>query len=67
MSKNLLIKNSISKNYFKNNLYLGDKIRLNKIIKNIFNRLDDNKNNLHILSKKLDLQLNQRILKKFSK
>ena len=67
MSKNLLIKNSISKNYFKNNLYLGDKIRLNKIIKNIFNRLDDNKNNLHILSKKLDLQLNQRTLKKFSK
>ena len=67
MTKNLLIKNSISKNYFKNNLYLGDKIRLNKIIKNIFNRLDDNKNNLHILSKKLDLQLNQRTLKKFSK
>jgi len=64
--KNLLLKNNINKNYFKHNLYLKDKIKLNKIIKNIFNSLDGKKDTLHILSKKLKLNLNKSELKKFN-
>ena len=65
MSKNLLLKNNITKNYFKNNLYSKDKIKLNKIIKNIFTSLDSKKNTIHILSKKFDIKLKQAKLKKF--
>ena len=66
MSKNILLKNSINKNYFKNNLYLKDKIKLNKIIKNIFSTLDNKKDTLHILSKKFELNFNRTELKKFN-
>ena len=66
MSKNILLKNSINKDYFKNNLYLKDKIKLKKIIKNIFNSLDNKKDTLHILSKKLELNFNKSELKKFN-
>ena len=66
MSKNIFLKNSIYKEYFKKNLYLKDKIKLNKIIKNIFNSLDGKKDTLHILSKKLKLNLNKSELKKFN-
>jgi len=66
VSKNILLKNSINKNYFKNNLYLKDKIKLNKIIKNIFSTLDNKKDTLHILSKKFELNFNRTELKKFN-
>jgi len=65
VSKNLLLKNNINTNYFKNNLYSKDKIQLNKIIKNIFTSLDNKKNTIHILSKKFDINLKQAKLKKF--
>ena len=65
--KNLLLKNNINKNYFKNNLYFKDKIKINKIIKNIYNRLDDKKDTFHPLSKKFDLNFNKSNFEKFRK
>jgi len=66
-TKNLLLKNNINKNYFKNNLYLKDKIKLNKIIKNVYSSLDNKKDTFHILSKKFDISFNKSDLKKFNK
>ena len=65
--KNLVIKNSINKKYYKINLLLKDKIRLNKIIKNIYNNLDREKNTFHILSKKFILNFNKTKFAKFKK
>ena len=65
--KNLLLENNINKNYFKNNLYFKDKIKINKIIKNIYNRLDDKKDTFHPLSKKFDLNFNKSNFEKFKK
>ncbi len=65
MNRNILIKNNISKNYFNNNLYINDKKKIIKVIKNIFLNLDRKKNTLHVLSKKFDLNLSYSKLKKF--
>ena len=65
MNRNILIKNNISKNYFNNNLYINDKKKIIKVIKNIFLNLDRKKNTLHVLSKKFDLNLSYSKLKKY--
>jgi len=65
VNRNILIKNNISKNYFNNNLYINDKKKIIKVIKNIFLNLDRKKNTLHVLSKKFDLNLSYSKLKKF--
>ena len=65
MNRNILTKNNISKNYFNNNLYINDKKKIIKVIKNIFLNLDRKKNTLHVLSKKFDLNLSYSKLKKF--
>ena len=65
MNRNILVKNSISKNYFNNNLYVNDKKKIIKVVKNIFLNLDRKKNTLHVLSKKFDLNLSYSKLKKF--
>ena len=65
MNRNILVKNSISKNYFNNNSYVNDKKKIIKVVKNIFLNLDRKKNTLHVLSKKFDLNLSYSKLKKF--
>ena len=67
MKKNFVIKNNINKKYFKNSLYLKDKKKLNKIIKNILNNIDNKENTLNILGKKIILDINRSNLKKFTK
>ena len=67
MKKNFVIKNNINKKYFKNSLYLKDKKKLNKIIKNILNNIDNKENTLNILGKKVILDINRSNLKKFTK
>ena len=64
---NFLLENNINKNYFKNNLYLKDKIKLKKIISDIYNNLDNRKDTCHSLSKKFNLDFNKSKLKKFLK
>ena len=65
--ENLSITNNIKKNYFKSNLYSRDKIRLKKIIKYIYNNIDNKKDTFHILSKKFILNFNEQNFKKFKK
>ena len=65
--KDLFLENSINKTYFKNKLYLKDKLRLEKIIKDIYDNLDSEKNTFHSLSKKFILDFNKINLKKFLK
>jgi glucose-6-phosphate isomerase len=67
VKKNFVIKNNINKKYFKNSLYLKDKKKLNKIIKNILNNIDNKENTLNILGKKVILDINRSNLKKFTK
>jgi len=67
VKKNFVIKNNINKKYFKNSLYLKDKKKLNKIIKNILNNIDNKENTLNILGKKIILDINRSNLKKFTK
>ena len=65
--KNLILENNITKNYFKNNLYKKDKIKLNKLLKDIYNNLDNRKDTFHFLSRKFILKVNKDTLKKFEK
>ena len=65
--KDLFLENNINKTYFKNKLYLKDKLRLEKIIKDIYDNLDSEKNTFHSLSKKFILDFNKINLKKFLK
>ena len=65
--KNFIIKNNINKNYYKNNLYLRDKIKLNKVVKKIYKDLDNKKDTFHILSKKFILNFNKSNFLKFKK
>jgi len=51
----------------KNNFYIKDKTRINKIIKEIYNNLDSKKDTFHVLSKKFTLDFNKQTLKKFIK
>ena len=67
MSKNINLKNSIRPRYFKKNLLSKDKIRLNKIINNIFTSLDYKKDALHLFSKKFNFNFNYSKLVKFDK
>ena len=66
-NKNLILENNITKNYFKNNLYKKDKIKLNKFLKDIYNNLDNKKDTFHFLSKKFILKVDKDTLKKFEK
>ena len=65
--KSFLLKNSIHKKYFNNNLYLKDKKKLNKIIKHTYDNLDEIKDTFHVLSKKFILDFNKANLNKFNK
>ena len=67
MSKNINFKNNIGSRYFEKNLYSKDKIKLNKIINDIFISLDEKKNNFHLFSKKFNFNFNHSDLKKFNK
>ena len=67
MSKNIKLKNSIRPGYFKKNLFSRDKIRLNKIINNIFTSLDYKKDAFHLFSKKFNFNFNYSKLVKFDK
>ena len=65
--KNFTIENNINKNYYKNNFYLRDKIKLDKVVKKICNNLDNKKDTFHILSKKFILNLDKTNLLNFKK
>jgi glucose-6-phosphate isomerase len=65
--KNFTLENNINKNYFKNNSYLKDKIRINKIIKKTYENIDDEKNNFHVLSKKFIFDFDKNNFKNFTK
>ena len=64
---NLSLKNNINQKYFVKNLYQIDKIKLNKIIKNIYNNLNDKKDTFHTLSRKFTINFKKSSLKKFTK
>jgi glucose-6-phosphate isomerase len=65
--KNFTLENNINKNYFKNNLYLKDKIRINEIIKKTYEKIDDEKNTFHVLSKKFNFAFDKYSFKNFIK
>ena len=65
--KNILLENNINKNYFNNSLYAKDKKKINEIIKNIYNNLDNKKDTFHVLSEKFNFDFNRSNLKKFEK
>ena len=63
----LSLENCIGKTHLKKNLHSKDRVKLNKIIKSIYNNLDSKKNAFHFLSKNFFLDLNKHNLKKFIK
>ena len=65
--KNFTLENNINKNYFENNLYLKDKIRINETIKKTYEKIDDEKNTFHVLSKKFNFAFNKYSFKNFIK
>ena len=65
--QNFSIENNINKKYYKNNLFLRDKVKLNKVVRNICNNLDNKKDTFHILSKKFILNFDKSDLTKFKK
>ena len=65
--KSFSIENNINKKYYKNNLFLRDKVKLNKVVRNICNNLDNKKDTFHILSKKFILNFDKSDLTKFKK
>ena len=67
MSKNIYLKNSIGTSFFKKDLYLKDKIKLNKIIDNIFSLLNSKEDVFHSLSEKFKFNFNRNQLIKFNK
>jgi glucose-6-phosphate isomerase len=67
VNKNLLLENNINKNHLNNSPNIFEKLRLKKIIKNIYNNLDNEKNTYHFLSKKFILDFEKSSLKKFKK
>jgi glucose-6-phosphate isomerase len=67
VSTNIYLKNSISLNYFNKSTHSKDKIKLNKIINNIFISLDDKRDVFHLLSKKFNFNFKYSQLKKFNK
>ena len=67
VNKNLLLENNINKNHLNNSSNIFEKLRLKKIIKNIYNNLDNEKNTYHSLSKKFILNFKESNLKKFKK
>jgi glucose-6-phosphate isomerase len=67
VSKNIYLKNSIRQNYFNKKLYLKDKIKLNRIVNNIFISLDNKKDAFHSLSKKFNFNFKNSELIKFKK
>jgi glucose-6-phosphate isomerase len=67
VSKNIYLKNSIGSSYFKKKLYSKNKIKLNKIINNIYTSLDERKDTFHSLSKKFNFNFKNSELLKFNK
>jgi len=67
VSKNIYLNNNISARYFNKNLYSKDKIKINKIINNIFSDLDAKKNIFHSLSNKFNFNFKFSKLVKFNK
>jgi len=65
--KNFILEDHINKDYFKKKLHPKDKIKLNKIIKIIYENLDNKKDTFHILSKKFIFNYEYFNLKKFEK
>ena len=66
-TKNILLENSISKNYYIKKKYSKDKKRINEIIKHTYRNLDNTKDAFHILSKNFNLNFNKIKLKKYTK
>ena len=67
MSKNIYLKNTISSGYFNKSTYLKNKIKINKIINNIFILIDSKRDAFHTLSNKFDFNFKYAQLAKFNK
>ena len=67
MRKNIYLKRSISQTNLKKNLHTRNKIKLNKIINNIFISLDRKKDTFHSLSKKFNFSFKLSELVRFNK
>ena len=67
MNKNIYFRDGISSNFINKKIYSKDKIKVNKIIDNIFNTLDSEQNTFHTLSKRFDFSFNNTQLTKFNK
>ena len=67
MSKNIYLKNNISSSYFSKKTYLKDKIKISKIIKNIFISIDSTKDTFYSYSKKFKFNFKQSQLTRFDK
>jgi glucose-6-phosphate isomerase len=65
--KNIYLKRSISQTNLKKNLHTRNKIKLNKIINNIFISLDRKKDTFHSLSKKFNFSFKLSELVRFNK
>ena len=67
MNQDIYLKNNIGSKYFNTKIYEKDKIKINKIINNIFISLDSKKDTFHSLSTKLNLDFKYSDLTKFNK
>ena len=67
MNQDIYLKNNIGSKYFNTKIYEKDKIKINKIINNIFISLDSEKDTFHSLSTKLNLDFKYSDLTKFNK
>jgi len=66
VKKNIYLKKSINEIYFKKKSFLKDKIKLNKIIKNIYTSLDSKEDNFHSFSKKFNFDFKNSEIIKFN-
>jgi len=67
VNKNIYLRNGISSNFFNKKICSKDRIRINKIINNIFDSLDVEKNAFHSFSKSFDFNFKNSQLAKFNK
>ena len=67
MKKNIYLKNNINQSYFNKDIYSTDKIKIKKIINNIFTSLNKKQDSFHSLSQKFNFNFKRSQLIKFNK
>jgi len=67
VKKNIYLKNNINQSYFNKDIYSTDKIKIKKIINNIFTSLNKKQDSFHSLSQKFNFNFKRSQLIKFNK